>query len=127
MKRKLTMFAALIISLYAMAEAPNLATEKIFQKVREQYPKATCMINKSDGKLVRSLSFTDIPELQKKIKDAIDIDRKRANSESQISQNGEILESIKIINNGKKINICHSINKNGENYFVITGPIEAFE
>lgn len=127
MKRKLTMLAALIISLYAMAEAPNLATEKIFQNVSEHYPKASCMINRSHGKLVRSLSFKDIPELQKKIKDAIEIDKKRADSESQISQNGEILESIKIINNGKNINICHSIDKNGENYFVITGPIEAFE
>ena len=66
---------------------------------------------------VKTLSFKNKPDLHKKIKKAMDSDKEKAVSKSLVSDNGEISESIIIINEDEEIKIGLSNSRSKEVYF----------
>lgn len=103
----------------AMAAPPKLASEKIFENLDLYDTSLSVTIVERRDQTTRSLSFKNKPELFEKIKKALSVDKSLAVSKSLVSNNGEISESIVIINDDEEIKIGLTCSKSKEVYFFI--------
>lgn len=117
MKRYLLFVILSIIHIVAIASSPKLASEKIFEDINLYDPSLSITIMERPDQTVKTLSFKNKPDLQKKIKKALDSDKEKAVSKSLVSDNGEISESIVIINEDEEIKIGLSNSRSKEVYF----------
>ncbi|MDE7418858.1 MAG: hypothetical protein K2N35_01460 [Muribaculaceae bacterium] len=117
MKRHLLLAILSIINIVAIASSPKLASEKIFEDINLYDPSLSITIMERPDQTVKTLSFKNKPDLQKKIKKALDSDKEKAVSKSLVSDNGEISESIVIINEDEEIKIGLSNSRSKEVYF----------
>lgn len=116
--KKYILFAILsIINIVAIASSPKLASEKIFEEIDLYDPSLSITIMERPDQTVKTLSFKNKPNLQKKIKKALDSDKEKAVSKSLVSDNGEISESIVIIKEDEEIKIGLSNSRSKEVYF----------
>ena len=126
MKRILILVMVSIICLCAMATPPNLRSEKVFDEVRKGNSKISCMITKRNGRYVRTLTFTNLPNVLKKIQNAFEVDKEKAVGYSHMYDEGDLMESIEIVNNGHTIQIGFQC-EDKDVYFFIMGPEDAFK
>lgn len=117
MKRYLFLTILTICNLVALAGSPKLASEKIFEDIDLYDPSLSITMMEQKNQTVRTLSFKNKPDLFKKIKKALDTDKEQATSKSFVSDNGEISESIVIINNEDEIKIGLNNSRSKEVYF----------
>lgn len=117
MKRHLLLAILSIINIVAIASSPKLASEKIFEDINLYDPSLSITIMERPDQTVKTLCFKNKPDLQKKIKKALDSDKEKAVSKSLVSDNGEISESIVIINEDEEIKIGLSNSRSKEVYF----------
>ncbi len=117
MKRYLFLTLLSFCCFVALAASPKLASEKIFDDIDLYDPSLSVTIMERPDQTVRTLSFKNKPELQKKIKKALDQDKEKATSKSLVSDNGEISESIVIINDENEIKIGLNNSRSKEVYF----------
>lgn len=101
----------------AIASSPKLASEKIFEEIDLYDPSLSVTIMERPDQTVKTLSFKNKQDLHKKIKKALDSDKEKAVSKSLVSDNGEISESIVIINEDEEIKIGLSNSRSKEVYF----------
>ncbi len=119
MKRYILLAILSIINIMAIASSPKLASEKIFEDIDLYDPSLSVTIMERPDQSLRTLSFRNKPDLKKKIKKALDSDKEKAVSKSLVSENGEISESIVIINEDEEIKIGLTNSKNNEVYFFV--------
>lgn len=117
MKKYLFLTILTICNLVALAGSPKLASEKIFEDIDLYDPSLSITMMEQKNQTVRTLSFKNKPDLFKKIKKALDTDKEQATSKSFVSDNGEISESIVIINNEDEIKIGLNNSRSKEVYF----------
>lgn len=117
MKRYLILAILTVINLVAIASSPKLASEKIFEDLDLYDPSLSITIMERPDQTVRTLSFKNKADLQKKIKKALESDKEKAISKSLVTDNGEISESIVIINEDEEIKIGYTNSKSKEVYF----------
>lgn len=117
MKRYLILAILTVINLVAIASSPKLASEKIFEDLDLYDPSLSIIIMERPDQTVRTLSFKNKADLQKKIKKALESDKEKAISKSLVTDNGEISESIIIINEDEEIKIGYTNSKSKEVYF----------
>ena len=119
MKRYFFLAILSIINIVAVASSPKLASEKIFEEINLYDPSLSITIMEHPDQTVKTLGFKNKPDLHKKIKKALDSDKEKAISKSLVSENGEISESIVIINEDVEIKIGLSNSRSKEVYFFI--------
>ena len=119
MKRYFFLALLSIINIVAAASSPKLASEKIFEDINLYYPSLSITIMERPEQTVKTLSFKNKADLQKKIKKALDSDKEKAVSKSLVSDNGEISESIVIINEDEEVKIGLSNSRSKEVYFFL--------
>lgn len=117
MKKYLLLAILSIINIVAIASSPKLASEKIFEEIDLYDPSFSITIMERPGQTIRTLSFKNKQDLYKKIKKALDADKEKAMSKSLVSENGEISESIVIINEDEEIKIGLTNSRSKEVYF----------
>lgn len=117
MKKYLFLTILTICNLVALAGSPKLASEKIFEDIDLYDPSLSITMMEQKNQTVRTLSFKNKPDLFKKIKKALDTDKEQATSKSFVSDNGEISESIVIINDEDEIKIGLNNSRSKEVYF----------
>lgn len=117
MKRYTLLAILSIINIVAIASSPKLASEKIFDEIDLYDPSLSITILERPDQTVKTLSFKNKQDLHKKIKKALDSDKENAVSKSLVSDNGEISESIIIINDDEEIKIGLSNSRSKEVYF----------
>ena len=117
MKRYLLLTFTALLNLLAIAASPKLASEKIFDDIDLYDPSLSITIMERPDQTVRTLSFKNKPDLQKKIKKALESDKEKAISKSLVTDNGEVSESIVIINENEEIKIGYTNSKSKEVYF----------
>lgn len=117
MKRYILIAILSIINIMAIASSPKLASEKIFEEIDLYDPSLSVTIMERPDQTVKTLSFKNKQDLHKKIKKALDSDKEKAVSKSLVSDNGEISESIVIINEDEEIKIGLSNSRSKEVYF----------
>ncbi len=117
MKRYVFFTILTLCYIMTFAGSPKLASEKIFEDIDLYDPSLSITMMKQKNQTVRTLSFKNKPELFKKIKKALDTDKEHATSKSFVSDNGEISESIVIINDEDEIKIGLNNSRSKEVYF----------
>lgn len=117
MKKYILLAILSIINIVAIASSPKLASEKIFEEIDLYDPSLSITIMERPDQTVKTLSFKNKQDLHKKIKKALDSDKEKAVSKSLVSDNGEISESIVIINEDEEIKIGLSNSRSKEVYF----------
>lgn len=103
----------------AIAASPKLASEKIFEDIDLYDPSLSITMMEQKNQTVRTLSFKNKPDLFKKIKKALDTDKEKATSKSFVSDNGEISESVVIIDDEDEIKIGLNNSRSKEVYFFV--------
>ncbi len=103
MKRYIYLIVLTFFNIIALAGTPKLASEKIFEDIDLYDPSLSITMMEQKNQTVRTLSFKNKPDLFKKIHKALDADKAQATSKSFVSDNGEISESIVIINDEDEI------------------------
>ncbi len=117
MKRYLFLIVLILGNIIAYASSPKLASEKIFEDIDLYDPSLSITIMERPDQTIHTLSFKNKPDLQKKIKKALDSDKEKAVSKSLVSDNGEISESIIIISDDDEVKIGLSNSRSKEVYF----------
>lgn len=117
MKRYILLSILMTLSLMASASMPKLASEEIFEELDLYDASLSVTIMERSDQIVRSVTFRNKPELLKKIQKALTSDKEKAVSKSLVSDNGEICESVVIINDDAEINIGLTNSKSKEVYF----------
>ncbi len=128
MKRSLSLFICACISLIALAKAPSLNIEKLFDGSYNSDKSVSIQISKSKGKYFRSITVTDNPSLVKKVTSLYRKDIATAEEFQDIISNGHLsYSSMSITNNGQTIQIGISYTSDKTCYLFITGSPEAFK
>ncbi len=128
MKRSLSLFICACISLIALAKAPSLNIEKLFDGSYNSDKSVSILISKSKGKYFRSFTVTDNPSLVKKVTSLYRKDIATAEEFQDIISNGHLsYSSMSITNNGQTIQIGISYTSDKTCYLFITGSPEAFK
>lgn len=117
MKKCLLFLIVMVMDFVAMAAPPKLASEKIFENLDLYDTSLSVTIVERKDQIARSLSFKNKPELLEKIKKALTVDKSLAVSKSLVSNNGEISESIVIVNDDEEIKIGLTCSRSKEVYF----------
>ncbi|MDE6560689.1 MAG: hypothetical protein K2K75_04865 [Muribaculaceae bacterium] len=119
MKRYLLLSFIAVINLVGFAASPKLASEKIFEDLDLYDPSLSITIMERPNQTVHTLSFKNKPDLQKKIKKALESDKEKAIKKSLVTDNGEISESFVIINDEGEFKIGYTNSKSKEVYFFV--------
>ncbi len=117
MKRYIFLTVLTLFNIIALAGTPKLASEKIFESIDLYDPSLSITMMEQKNQTARTLSFKNKPELFNKIKKALDADKEKATSKSFVSDNGEVSESIVIINDEDEIKIGLNNSRSKEVYF----------
>lgn len=126
MKQLLLIFIFVLTSISAMAKAPQLAVEQLFDGRYNKEKTVRTSISRADGMYYRSLHITNNPEIIKKIENALSKDSPRATKSFEQEGEGGRYTSLKIINNGETIDIGLQ-QYNGNAFFFIKGKEKAFK
>lgn len=112
----------------ALAKAPNLNLDKLFEDPYKSNKSVTIQISKSQGKYFRGFSVRANAELVKKVEQLFKQDNKKASESQDIIEAGEKkFSSMKIVNNNQNIQIGLSYEGTDGCYLFISGPASAFE
>ncbi len=128
MKRFLFIAIIMVSGFTALAKAPNLNLDKLFEDPYKSNKSVTIQISKSQGKYFRGFSVHANAELVKKVEQLFRQDCKMAAETQDIIEAGEKqYSSMKIVNNNQTIQI--GLGYEGPNgcYLFISGPASAFE
>lgn len=126
MKQLLLIFIFVLTSISAMAKAPQLAVEQLFDGRYNKEKTVRTSISRADGMYYRSLQITNNPEIIKAIENALRKDSPRATKSFEQEGEGGKYTSLKIINNGETIDIGLQ-QYNGNAFFFIKGKEKAFK
>lgn len=126
MKQLLLIFIFVLTSISAMAKAPQLAVEQLFDGRYNKEKTVRTSISRADGMYYRSLHITNNPEIIKAIENALRKDSPRATKSFEQEGEGGRYTSLKIINNGETIDIGLQ-QYNGNAFFFIKGKEKAFK
>lgn len=127
MKRILFIALCMVMSLAAMAKAPNLNVEKLFDGSYNSNKSVSLHFSKSQGKYFRGFTVRSNAALVKKVETLFKKDCKKAASSQDFINAGQKYSSMKVVNNGQEINIGLSYEGSDDCYLFITGPTSAFE
>lgn len=128
MKRFLFIAIIMVSGFAAMAKAPNLNLDKLFEDPYKSNKSVTIQISKSKGKYFRGFSVRANAELVKKVEQLFKQDNKKASESQDIIEAGEKkFSSMKIVNNNQNIQIGLGYEGTDGCYLFISGPASAFE
>lgn len=128
MKRFLFIAIIMVSGFTALAKAPNLNLDKLFEDPYKSNKSVTIQISKSQGKYFRGFSVRANAELVKKVEQLFKQDNKKASEAQDIIEAGEKkFSSMKIVNNNQNIQIGLSYEGTDGCYLFISGPASAFE
>ncbi|MDE6291880.1 MAG: hypothetical protein K2M16_10140 [Muribaculaceae bacterium] len=119
MKKLMLLVFLLLINTVSMASSPRLASEKIFEDLDLYDSSLSITMIERNDQITRSVTFKNKPDLLKKIQKAIASDKENAVSKSLVTDNGEISESIVIINDEEEIKIGLNTSRSREVYFFV--------
>lgn len=126
MKQLIFIVIFFLTSITAYAKPPRLAVEQLFDGRYNKEKTVRTSISKADGIYYRSLHITNNPGIIKIIENALRKDSPRASKSFKHEGEGGRYTSLKIVNNGKTIDIGLQ-QYNGNAFFFIKGKIEAFK
>ncbi|MDE5878152.1 MAG: hypothetical protein K2H47_11745 [Muribaculaceae bacterium] len=128
MKRYIILILSFFISVIAMAKAPNLNVEKLFDGSYNSDKSVSIHISKSKKKYFRGFTVNNNAKLVDKVADLFKKDAENAETAQDFIENGRPSYScITIINNECKIEIGLSYSGDGGCYLFISGPNDAFK
>ncbi|MDE7347819.1 MAG: hypothetical protein K2N48_13900 [Muribaculaceae bacterium] len=119
MKKYILASIMMVINLLVIASTPQLASVKFFDDLDLYDPSLSITIVERKDKIVRSVTFKNKPDLLKKIQKALAIDKEKAVSKSLVTDNGEISESVVIVDDNEEIKIGLTNSKSQEIYFFV--------
>lgn len=125
MKQLFVILIFLLSSVAAMAKAPHLAVEQLFDGRYNKEKSVRTSISRADGIYYRSLHITNNPAIIKIIENALRKDDQRASKSFEQEGEGGRYISLKIVNNGEIIDVGLQ-QYNGTAFFFIKGKEEAF-
>lgn len=126
MKQLVVIFILVLTSISAMAKAPHLAAEQLFDGRYNKEKTVRTSISRSEGMYYRSLHITNNPDIIKTIESALRKDSPRAAKSFEQEGEGGRYTSLKIINNGETIDVGLQ-QYNGNAFFFIKGKEKAFK
>jgi len=126
MKQLLVILILALISISAMAKAPHLAAEQLFDGRYNKEKTVRTSISRADGIYYRSLHITNNPGIIKVIESTLRKDSPRAAKSFEQEGEGGRYTSLKIINNGETIDVGLQQYK-GNAFFFIKGKEKAFK
>lgn len=126
MKQLLVIFILALTSISAMAKAPHLAAEQLFDGRYNKEKTVRTSISRADGIYYRSLHITNNPGIIKVIESTLRKDSPRAAKSFEQEGEGGRYTSLKIINNGETIDVGLQQYK-GNAFFFIKGKEKAFK
>lgn len=128
MKRYIILIVSLVVSIVAMAKAPNLNVEKLFDGSYNSDKSVSIHISKSKKKYFRGFTVNNNAKLVDKVTDLFKKDAENAETSQDFIENGRpSYSSITVYNNDCKIEIGLSYSSDGGCYLFISGPNEAFK
>lgn len=128
MKRYITIVFSLFAAIIAMAKAPDLNVEKLFDGSYNTDKSVSIIISKSQDRYFRGFTVNNNPALVKKVTALFKKDTDKAKQSWDIIQDGNTsYSSMEIINNNLEIQIGLSYTNDDSCYLFITGPNEAFK
>lgn len=128
MKRYITTAISIFVVIIAMAKAPDLNVEKLFDGSYNTDKSVSIIISKTKDKYFRGFTVNNNPTLVKKITVLFNKDKETAEQSQDLIQNGSTnYSSMKIKNNNLYIQIGLSYSDDSNCYLFITGPNEAFK
>lgn len=127
MKRTIFTLIILISALTALAKAPQLAVENLFDGRYNANKDVATSIYKNNGNYYRGLTIKKNPAIVKQITAAIAADRNKANKYSEHKDGNGRYTSLQITSNGETIHIGLQIDNDGKAFFFIQGKDKAFK
>ncbi len=127
MKKLITIAIVLFVSVVCRAAAPNLATEKIFDRKELRSEGHQLTIVNGAGNYFRSVSFSNDPKLEKDIEKAIEADRKKSYNQVDRWDDNRQYTILNIENNGHTINIGYYHEPDGSVRLFIQANPDAFK
>ena len=129
MKRYIILILSFFISsVIAMAKAPNLNVEKLFDGSYNSDKSVSIHISKSKKKYFRGFTVNNNAKLVDKVTDLFKKDAENAETSQDFIENGRpSYSSITILNNDCKIEVGLSYSGGDGCYLFISGPNEAFK
>ena len=126
MKRFFLILFFAITALVSYAAPPRLAVEQLFDGRYTKEKGVTISISKDNGIYYRGFSLKDNPAILRKMIEAIEKDAPRATKYFEQEGEGGHYTSLKLVNNGEKIDIGLQRYK-GSAYLFIKGNETAFK
>ncbi len=128
MKRHIVVIISLLIGLVAMAKAPGLNVEKLFDGSYNSDKSVSVIVSRSKEKYFRSINVENNEALVKKVAELFKKDLERADKSQDIIDKGRLsYSSMTIINNDYEIKIGLSYSSDNSCYLFIKGEPEAFK
>lgn len=117
MKKCMLLALLMVINMVGMASSPKIESEKIFEDLDLYDSSLSITIIERKDQTIRSVTFKNKPDLLKKIQKALTSDKDKAYSKSLVTDNGELSESVVILNEDEEIKIGLTTSKSKEVYF----------
>ena len=127
MKRYILAIILSLISISALAKAPGLHVEQMFNGSYNTNPSVSLNVSKSPEKYFRGCTVTNNKSILNKIEKLFEKDLPRATRSQDLISNGTRFQSMVIINNEEEIYVGLSYDANNGCYLFISGPLEAFK
>ncbi len=128
MKRQIFVIISLLMGLIAMAKAPELNLEKLFDGSYNSDKSVSIIVSRSKDKYFRSINVENNAALVKKITELFKKDIERADKSQDIIEKGRLsYSSMTILNNDYEIKIGLSYSSDNSCYLFIKGEPEAFK
>lgn len=127
MKKYILILIFSIFSFTAIAKAPNLHVEKIFDGSYTTNKSVSLNISKTPEKYFRGCTVKNNKSILNKISQFFDKDLPKATRSQDLTNNGSRFRSMVIINNGEEIFIGLSYDGDNGCYLFISGPQNAFK
>ncbi len=128
MKRQIFVIISLLMGLIAMAKAPELSLEKLFDGSYNSDKSVSIIVSRSKDKYFRSINVENNAALVKKITELFKKDIERADKSQDIIEKGRLsYSSMTILNNDYEIKIGLSYSSDNSCYLFIKGEPEAFK
>lgn len=127
MKKYILIIILSVVSLSALAKAPNLHVEKMFDGSYNSNKSVSLNVSRTPEKYFRGCTVTNNSGIVKKITQLFDKDLPKATRSQDLIDNGERFRSMIIQNNGEEIYIGLSYDENDGCYLFINGSLKAFK
>jgi len=127
MKKHILIIILSLVSLSALAKAPDLHVEKMFDGSYNTNQSVSLIVSRTPEKYFRGCTVTNNSGIVKKVTQLFDKDLPKATRSQDLTDNGTRFRSMIILNNGEKIYVGLSYDESNGCYLFINGPLEAFK